>query len=292
MREPVHKMPKYKNLKEMLEKSGEIYGNRPAYIFKTEEPDKFREITHREFRQQINQLGTALIDLGLENKRIAVISENRYEWGIAYLAIVTGTGIVVPLDKALPDNEIESLILRSEVEAIFYSNKYDNVMNEIKEKKNSNIKYFISMDLEKETNEIYSQKELINKGKELIEKGNREFLDAKINNKEMGIMLFTSGTTAMSKAVMLSHENLCTNLFDIASTIKVDENDVFLSFLPLHHTFECTTGFIYPISKGSAIAFCEGIRHIADNLKEYHISVMVSVPILFESMYKKVMKNI
>ena len=105
-------------------------------------------------------------------------------------------------------------------------------------------------------------------------------------------MLFTSGTTAMSKAVMLSHENLCTNLFDIASTIKVDENDVFLSFLPLHHTFECTTGFIYPISKGSAIAFCEGIRHIADNLKEYHISVMVSVPILFESMYKKVMKNI
>ncbi len=292
MRKPVHKMPKYENLKEMLEKSGEIYGDRPAYLFKTEEPEKFKEITHREVREDINHLGTALIDMGLKDKRIAVISENRYEWGVAYLATVTGTGVVVPLDKALPDNEIESLILRSEVEAIFYSNKYDNIMNEIREKKNSKVKYFISMDLEKETDGIYSQSELVSKGKQLIENGNKEFLEAKIDNEKMGIMLFTSGTTAMAKAVMLSHKNLCANLFDIASTIKVDENDVFLSFLPLHHTFECTTGFIYPLSKGSAIAFCEGIRHIADNIKEYHISVMVSVPILFESMYKKVMKNI
>ena len=292
MREPVHKMPKYENLKEMLEKSGQLYGDRPAYLFKTEEPGKVREITHKEFREDINNLGTALIGLGLKDKRVAVISENRYEWGMAYLAVVAGTGIVVPLDKALPDNEIESLILRSEVEAIFYSNKYDNIMNEMRTKNISKVKYFISMDLEKETNGIYSQKELIYKGKELLANGNREFLDAKINNEEMGIMLFTSGTTAMSKAVMLSHKNLCANLFDIASTIKVDENDVFLSFLPLHHTFECTTGFIYPISKGSAIAFCEGIRHIADNIKEYRVTAMVSVPILFESMYKKVMKNI
>lgn len=292
MREPVHRMPKYENLKEMLEKSGKLYGDRPAYLFKTEEPGEFKQITHREFREDINCLGTALIDLGLKNKRIAVISENRYEWGMAYLAVVAGTGIVVPLDKALPDNEVENLILRSEVEAIFYSNKYDNIMNEMRTKNHSKVKYFISMDLEKETQGIYSQKELIRKGKELLANGKREFLDAEVNKEEMGIMLFTSGTTAMSKAVMLSHKNLCANLFDIASTIKVDENDVFLSFLPLHHTFECTTGFIYPVSRGSAIAFCEGIRHIADNIKEYRITVMVSVPILFESMYKKVMKNI
>lgn len=292
MREPIHKMPKYQNLKEMLEKSGEIYGDKPAYIFKTEEAGKFREITHKEFREEINQLGTALINMGLKDKRIAVISENRYEWGVAYMATVAGTGVVVPLDKALPGNEIESLILRSEVEAIFYSNKYDHIMKEIKEKGNSKIKFFISMDLEEQTDGIYAQKELVSQGKKLIEEGNTEFLEAKINNEEMGIMLFTSGTTAMSKAVALSHKNICANLFDIASTIKVDENDVFLSFLPLHHTFECTTGFIYPISKGCSIAFCEGIRHIADNIKEYRITAMVSVPILFENMYKRVMKNI
>ena len=292
MRKPIHKFEKFTDLKDMLQKSGEKFGDRPAYIFKTEEEGKFREITHKEFREEINCLGTALINLGLKDKRIAVISDNRYEWGVAYLATVTGTGVVVPLDKALPNNEIESLIIRSEVEAIFYSNKYDEVMNKIKEHGNTSVKYFISMDLEKKEKDVYSQKELTEQGKKLIEEGNREFLDAKINPDIMGIMLFTSGTTAMSKAVMLSHKNICANLMDIASVIKLDENDRMLSFLPLHHTFECTVGFLYPISKGSSIAFCEGIRHIADNIKEFQITTMISVPVLYESMYKKVMKGI
>ncbi len=292
MRKPIYEATKYKNLKEMLEISGDKFGDRPAYIFKTEEPGKFREITHKEFRDDINALGTKLINLGLKDKRVAVISENRYEWGVAYLGIVTGVGVVVPLDKSLPDNEIESLIIRSEVEAIFYSEKYNEIMNKIKEQKNTNIKYFISMDLEKEENGIYSQKEMLEQGKKLLEEGNRDFLDAKIDNEKMSIMLFTSGTTAMSKAVMLSHQNICANLKDITSVIKLYPTDRFLSFLPLHHTFECTVGFLYPISVGGAIAFCEGIRHIAENIKEYQITAMISVPILFESMYKQVMKGI
>lgn len=292
MRKPIHEFTEFTDLKDMLKKSEEKFGDRPAYIFKTEEPDKFKEITYKEFINNINSLGTALIDMGLKDKRIAVISDNRYEWGMAYLATVAGTGIVVPLDKSLPDNEIESLIVRSEVEAIFYSNKYDDIMNKIKEQGNTNVKFFISMDLDKKENDIYSQKELMKKGSELIKEGNREFLDSKIDAEAMGIMLFTSGTTAVSKAVMLSHKNICANLMDIASVIKVDENDRFLSFLPLHHTFECTVGFLYPISKGCSIAFCEGIRHIADNIKEYRITIMISVPILFETMYKKVMKSI
>ena len=291
MRKAIHKHLTFVDLKDMLEQTGKLYGDRPAYIFKTEE-EKFREVTHKEFRDEIKSLGTALVDLGLKDKRVAVISENRYEWGVAYLAIATGTGVVVHLDKALPNNEIESLIIRSEVEAIFYSNKYNEIMNEIKEKGNTNVKCFISMDLEKGENGIYSEKELTAKGKELIDKGDRRFLDAKIDNEKMGIMLFTSGTTSVSKAVMLSHKNICSNLADIASVIKVDENDRFLSFLPLHHTFECTVGFLYPISKGGAIAFCEGIRHIAENIKEFQITAMISVPILFESMYRKVMKGI
>lgn len=292
MRKPIYQFTEFTDLKDMLKKSGEKYGNRPAYIFKTKEPGKFREITHKEFRDEINALGTKLIDLGLKDKRIAVISENRYEWAVDYLASATGTGIVVPLDKSLPDNEIESLIIRSEVEAIFYSNKYDSIMNKIKEEGNTQLKYFISMDLEKEENGIKSQKELTQEGKKLLEDGNREFIDAKIDNEKMGIMLFTSGTTAMSKAVMLSHKNICSNLMDITSVIKVTEEDRFLSFLPLHHTFECTVGFLYPISKGGAIAFCDGIRHIAENVKEYQITAMISVPILFEAMYKKIMKSI
>ena len=291
MRKPIYKAEKYTDIKDMLNKSGEKYGDRPAYLFRTDKPGKLREITHREFREQITQLGTKLIDMGLKDKRIAVIGENCYEWAVSYLAVVTGTGIVVPLDKALPENEIESLILRSEVEAIFYTNKYTEIMNKIKEKQNTKIQYFISMNSEKNENDIYSFKQLIKEGKQLVENGDRRFIDAKIDPDVMGIMLFTSGTTAMSKAVMLSHKNIVSNLFDITSVIKLVPEDRMLSFLPLHHTFESTVGFLYPISCGCAIVFCDGIRHIGDNIKEFDITAMISVPALFEGMYRKVKKG-
>ena len=282
----------FKDIKDMLKQSGEAYGDRPAYKFKTETPGEFRTITHKEFRDQINSLGTLLIQMGLKDKRIAVISENRYEWELAYLSIVAGTGVVVPLDKALPDNEIESLILRSQVEAIFYSSKYENIMNQLREKKNTNLKYFISMDLEENENGIYSQKKLVEKGKKLIEDGNNTYLDAKIDAEKMGIMLFTSGTTAMSKAVMLSHKNIVTNIMDIVKAFDLNEEDILLSFLPLHHVFECTVGFLYPLSIGACICFCEGVKHIADNIKEFGITIMISVPAVFDIIYRKVMKSI
>ena len=210
---------KFTDLKDMLKQTGEVYGDKTAYIFKTEEKGKFKEITHAEFRNQINSLGTALIQMGLKDKRIAVISENRYEWQLAYLSIASGVGVVVPLDKALPDNELESLILRSQVEAIFYSKKYENIMNNLREKKNTNLRIFISMDLEENENGIYSQQSLVQKGEKLLEEGNKEYLDAKIDPDKMGIMLFTSGTTAISKAVMLSHKNLITNITDILNSL-------------------------------------------------------------------------
>ena len=283
---------KFTDLKDMLQQTEEIYADRPAYVFKTETEGQFRTITHKEFRTQIKALGTALIKMGLKDKRIAVISENRYEWELAYLSIVTGTGIVVPLDKALPDNEVESLILRSQADAIFYSSKYENIMNELREKKNTNLKCFISMDLDENKDGIYSEKQLVEKGKKLLEEGNREFLDAKIDSEAMGIMLFTSGTTSISKAVMLSHKNIVSNVMDIVQQFELNETDRFLSFLPLHHVFECTVGFLYAISIGSAICFCEGVKHMADNLKEYEISAMISVPAVFDVMYRKLMKTI
>lgn len=287
-----NKKMKFTDLKDMLKQTGDAFGNRPAYMFKTDKAGEFRTITHKEFRDDINALGTALVKMGLKDKRIAVISENRYEWELAYLSVATGTGIVVPLDKALPENEIESLILRSQVEAIFYSNKYKEVMDNLRNKKNTNLKYFISMDLEENTNGIYSQKALVEKGKKLLAEGNKKFLEAKIYPDKMGIMLFTSGTTAMSKAVMLSHKNLVSNLMDIAQTFDINENDRLLSFLPLHHVFECTAGFLYPVSVGACICFSEGVKHMADNIKEFEITAMISVPAVFEVIYRKVMKGI
>ena len=283
---------KFTDLKDMLNQTGEVYGDRPAYIFKTEEKGKFRTITHKEFRENINALGTTLIQMGLKDKRIALISENRYEWELSYLAVASGVGIIVPLDKALPDNELESLILRSQVEAIIYSSKYDVIMNTLREKKNTNLKYFISMDLEENTQGIYAEKALVEKGKKLLADGNKTYIDAQIDAEKMGIMLFTSGTTAMSKAVMLSHKNLVTNVMDIIQRFDLTDEDRFLSFLPLHHVFECTVGFLYPISIGGSIAFCEGVKHMAENIKEFEITAMISVPAVFDIIYRKVMKTI
>ena len=288
----LHDVKKFENLKEILQNTRKEYGDEVAFKFKTDTPGVFREEKYNEYLDNIEALGTALIDMGLKDKKIAVISENRYEWTLGYLATVTGVGIVVPLDKSLPAVEIESSIKRSEVEAIFYSKKYDEIMNKIKEQNDTNLKYFISMDKDKYEDGIYSIKELIIKGKELLDQGKREYLDAEIDNEKMSIMLFTSGTTSMSKAVMLSHKNLCTNLYDIMSTFDVNKNDVILSFLPLHHVFECTVGFLYPVAVGACITYCEGIRHIAENLKEYKASVMISVPVLFENMYQKLWKTI
>ena len=283
---------KFTDLKDMLNQTEEMYKDRPAFKFKTDEPGKLRIITHKEYRDQIKALGTALIDMGLKDERIAVISENRYEWGLAYLSIATGTGVVVPLDRALPPNEIESLIMRSEVKAIFYSSKYNETMDKIREAGNSKIKYFISMDLDEKAGDVYSQKELLENGRKLLESGDKRFIDAKIDSEKMGIMLFTSGTTSISKAVMLSHKNIVTNVMDIRSLFELNETDTLLSFLPLHHVFECTVGFLYAISIGASIAFCDGVKYMVDNLKEYGVTGMISVPAVFDIMYRKLIKGI
>lgn len=279
------------DLKDMLNKTGEAYGNRPGYKVKIED-GKYKTYTHKEIRDMINYLGTALINMGLKGKRIAVIGENRYEWELGYMSVVCGTGIVVPLDKSLPENELEELVERSEVEAIFYSGKYEEIIKRIKYSDKNKLKHLISMDLDHNIEGIYSQKELIETGKKLVEEGNRKFIDAKINSEEMQIMLFTSGTTSKSKVVALSHKNIVSNLIDFASVLDVDSNDRMLSFLPLHHVFECTVGMLFSLYIGAERAFCEGIRHIMQNLNEYKITFASFVPAIYENMYKNIIKSL
>ena len=291
MNKRIYDYLKINDLKDMLNKTGKLYAEKPAYKIKVEE-GKYQVYTHKEVRNMINALGTALINLGLKGKRIAVIGENRYEWEIAYLSIVCGTGIVVPLDKSLPANELELLIERSDIEAIFYTKKYSEIIQNIRLSEKNKLKHLISMDNDENGEGIYSQKELIREGKKLIEEGNNEFLNAKINPKEMEIMLFTSGTTSKSKVVALSHENICTNLMDIGSVLDVTQDDVFLSILPIHHVFECTVGFLFSLYKGAETVFCDGLRHIVENLNEYHVTVMACVPGIYERIFMMIRKKL
>ena len=291
MSKRLYKTIEIENLKDMLNKTKDIYSNKPAYKIKIEE-NKYQIYTHEQVREMIDSLGTSLIDMGLKNKRIAIIGENRYEWEIAYLSIVCGTGIVVPIDKSLPEHELESVIERSEVEAIFYSNKYEEILNKIKYSKSNKLKHLISMDNLENKEGIYSQKELIQKGEELIKNGDKRFINAEIDNEKMSIMLFTSGTTSKSKVVALSHKNIASNLMDIGSILDITSEDTLLSILPIHHVFECTVGFLFSLYKGAQTVFCDGIRHIVENLNEYNVTVMACVPGIYERIFLMIRKQL
>ena len=282
---PYYETREVKDLKDMLNSSCELYGDNVAFLQKDKPGGVYQEIKFKEYKRDVEALGTALISLGLKDKNIAVIGENRYEWAVSYLAIVNGTGTVVPLDKELPEAELESLINRGEVSAIIYSKKKKEQIENIK-KRIDTVKYYIPMD-EDETVEN-SYKNLIKKGNELLDNGDKSFVDAKIDAKKPLIMLFTSGTTEQSKAVLLCHWNIAYDMMCACKSIVVNPEDRFFSVLPLHHTYECTAGFLIPLYRGASVAYCEGLRYVSQNLKEAKPTMILAVPALFENMYRKV----
>lgn len=290
MSEKIYECIEIKDLKDMLNKTKAIYNDDVAYKIRAGE-NNYKTYNHGEIRDMVDALGTALIDIGLKDKRIAIIGDNCMEWELAYLSVVCGTGTVVPLDKSLPEKELESLIQRSEVEAIFYQKKYEANIKRIKLLENNKLKHLISMDNNENEQGIYSQSELIRKGQELINNGDKKFIDAKIDAEKMSIMLFTSGTTSASKVVALSHKNICSNLMALGSILNVQRGDVVLSVLPIHHVFECTVGFLFSLYKGAQTVFCDGLRHIPSNLKEYKVTTMASVPGIYERILAMVSKK-
>ena len=281
----------YRDIRELVNETVKTYPDNIAFIIKEKKKDKieYKNITYRMLQEDIDALGTALIDLGLKDKKIAIIANNRYEWCISYLATLCGVGIVVPLDKSLPAGEIENLLQRSYANAVIFENKYKDVMENIKQNSTNEIEYYICMD-DIEGEEI-TLANLIARGKELLSNGDTRFKDATINPEEMNIILFTSGTTSASKAVMLSQKNIVSNIHALNSIIKVYPTDRNMAFLPLHHTFG-STGLLFFISNGVSNVFCDGLKYIQKNLQEYKVTIFVCVPLLLEAMNKRILKEI
>jgi long-chain acyl-CoA synthetase len=292
-RSKLYEIEQVANFKELINRSSKLYPNKIAFIYKNNPKDTtYITHTYTNLKEDMENLGTALINLGLSNKRIAIIAPNRYEWCTSYLAVTTSGNIVVPLDKALPENEIESSIIRSEVEAVIFDQKYIDTFKAISSNTNSKLKYFICMDNVEDNENILSLSTLMQKGKELQENGDERYNNVIIDNNKMTIMLFTSGTTSLAKIVMLSQANICANIYSTGCIAKVTSSDTFLSFLPLHHTYESTTTFLYGLYSGITIAFCDGLRYVSQNLKEYKVTGFVCVPLILEAMYKKIKKGI
>ena len=281
---------KMADFRQLVNRYKTLYADKTAFEFKENPHAKEHiKISYKQFSEDIESLGTALLNLDLRGKKVGIIAPNRYEWCVSYLAVTTSDMVVVPLDKSLPNNEIEDLVKRSKIDAIIFDKKYSEIFSKIQKEQSSDLKHFICMD---ENTDFTSYSHLLNQGKSLITNGDTSYKNIEIDNKKMAIMLFTSGTTSISKAVALSQSNICEDIYALSQMTDIRKEDVFLSFLPLHHTFESTCTFLYGTSCGITVAFCDGLKYVQKNLSEFHITGFVCVPLMLEIMYKKMKKAI
>ena len=273
------------NFRELVERYTK-FGDSIAFKYKKD--GEIQYISYSQFVSDIKKAAEKV--LASDARRVAVIGNNRYEWVVTYLGVVTAGRIIVPLDKALTDKEIEKLLKRSEVDTVVYDEKYENAVNEAISQ-GCNINHKICMDNIDKAGVLKFEK-MLQDGEDIIKAGNAKYEDVKLKENDMYVMLFTSGTTNEPKAVMLSQENICKNVSAYQYNFMILPSDTLLSFLPIHHTFESSITILYGTYCGATIAFCEGLRYIADNLKEFKVSVFVAVPLVLETMAKKIQKAI
>lgn len=280
---------------DMLRSRAKKYANNSAYMFRRKPNSEVIVRTYSEFMNEIDAVGTALLDQGFGGDHISVMGENSYEWSVAYNASCGGVGVAVPLDRMLPENEVISLVERSRSTCLFVTPKLFSIAQAVL-KTNNKIRKVIILDpvtsdpekLDPADERVMLYTDFVKQGHKLLRDGNRKFLDMKIDPKTLAVILFTSGTTAMSKGVMLSQHNLASNVYSIASNLELYPGERALSVLPLHHTFETTAGMYTMLYFGVCICFMDGLRYLANNLVEWRINVMIGVPLLFENIYKRV----
>ena len=286
LKKKYHKTEEVTNFKQMLYRSGDIYRARTAFKLKDKDGNII-SITYGDFKNDVVNLGTTLIKKGYLNKRIAVIGKNSYKWCVSYLA-ASIVGIVVPIDKELHTDDVINFMNVSQCVAVLGDDKnLSSVLDNIQKVENPDT-LFISFDSKDNKNSFDN---LLSEGKKIYEAGFTDFDKIEVDPDELRILLFTSGTTGNAKGVCLSQRNICSNILSTDGIVKVKRSDLFFSVLPLHHTYECTLGFLLPIYSGASIAHCEGLRYIAKNMAEFHPSVILCVPLLLEKLHKNIIKS-
>lgn len=279
------------NIKEIIYNSANKFANKIAFKIKKKigKEISYVEITYKKLLEDINNLGTGLYKKGLKGKRVAVIGKNRYEWVLTHLSCLLGGIVIIPLDKDLQLEELESSLIRSKANAVVFDKKLEDKFIKLKERNLPDLKEYIAMD--SGLNDFSSLEEISSLGIEEINKGNLEYIDAEIKDEDMNILLFTSGTTSKSKAVMLSQKNIAVNIYDMLLVEDIRETDVNIAFLPFHHIFGSTCMLVM-LAAGVQTVFPDGLKYIKQNLNEYKVTVFVGVPVLVEAIYKAVNKEI
>ncbi len=286
----IYEATEYNNVKEIIYSSAKKYNEQIAFVIKHKNQNEvsYENITYTQLLEDINKLGTCFYNMGLKGKRIAIIGKNRYEWVLTHLANLLGGIVSVPLDKDLQYDELESSIIRSKADCIVFDEKLTDKITEIKKNGRTNLTEYICMS---EIEGFKSIKELMQNGQEAIKNGQKDYIDAKIDENAMNILLFTSGTTANSKAVMLSQKNIASNIYAMQCVEDIRRTDTNIAFLPFHHIFGSTC-IVMMLACGVKNVFPDGLRYIQQNLNEYKVTLFVGVPVLIEAIYKTIMKEI
>jgi len=290
-KEKILDIKEFKDIKGILYNSAKKFANNIAFTIKEKNHKevKYKEVTYKKLLEDVNNLGTGLYKKGLKNKRVAIIGKNRYEWVLTYLANLLGNIVSVPLDKDLQYEELETSLIRSKAECIVFDPKQIEKIQEIKKNGKTALTQYICMDCS--IDEFESVENIMNIGYECIKSGEVEYINSEIDENIMNILLFTSGTTSMSKAVMLSQKNIASNIYAMQCVEDIRSTDANIAFLPFHHIFGSTC-ILVMLACGVRTVFPDGLRYIKQNLKEYKVTIFVGVPVLVEAMYKAVAKEI
>lgn len=265
----------YVSMRDLVETTYNKYANNYAFMYKDD--GIIKSITFEQTFNDLKCFASYLNSLGLKGKKIAIMGKNSYYWSLSYLTILASVGIVVPVDRDLNESQLDYVLTNSEASALIYSPEEESKIVNKKE----NVIYLSSNNLET----------YISKGREMRENGDRTYENYIVDPFSLGILLYTSGTTGASKGVMLSQYNICSNVTAVKKLIAVYEDDVFLSILPLHHTYECMSGFLTTFSSGSCICYNDNIRSIMSDLQLYRPTVLIGVPLIFEKMYYMIVKK-
>ena len=283
----------FETIKEAFVNSSEKFADRTFLLEKTNPKGEWIETTYTQFKNEVTGLGTALIrKLGLKDTRIVIIGENTHYWYVSYMTMLCGVGIAVPVDKELPENEIENVIKRSKASAVIFSTKKADIIKKVSENL-PDVKYFIQMNSKESLkNRFVGIEYLIEEGKTLVANGDDSYMDIEVDPDEFKVLLFTSGTTSNAKGVMLCNRNLAENINSASAYVDLRPDDRLMSVLPLHHTYESSIGFLYPFAMGASVAVCQGLKYIVPDLKETKPTAILTVPLIVENLYKKINMNI
>lgn len=278
---------KINTLKDILTYTCKKYENNIAFLEKDYKTKVFKEITYKQFRDDVVSLGTSLLKMGFKDEKIVVIGENSYKWFTTYMAVTCGVGIIVPIDKELPSNEIVNLVNKSKAKAIVFSSKKKDTVLKLKENMDT-VTTFIEMEQDDKDDMCISYDSLLENGKKLLLDGDNSYMNINIDKRDFRILLFTSGTTSAAKGVMLCHENIASNVEATREILKLTPKDRFLSILPMHHTYELTGTYIFPLWFGCQIAICEGLKYIAKDMELLKPTAIMVVPLILEKLDRKI----